>query len=177
MHSNPSPFPNLTTERLILRKLEVTDSYALLRLRSDKSVNRYLDREAAKNKADADTFIEKIQQLTPDKGFYWAISLKNRPELVGTICFWNINIEKRMAEIGYELLPDYQGKGIMLEAIAEVLHYGFDTIQLKIVAALTHPDNQSSAKLLEKTGFVRDMNYQYISEEDADGQAVYIHTA
>lgn len=112
MHIDPAAFPLLTTERLVLRRLDTTDSDALLRLRSDERVNKYLNREPAKTKADADAFIEKIHQLTPDKGFYWAISLNNDPELVGTICYWNMNMEKNNAETGFELLPDYHGRGV-----------------------------------------------------------------
>lgn len=177
MHIDPAAFPLLTTERLVLRRLDTTDSDALLRLRSDERVNKYLNREPAKTKADADAFIEKIHQLTPDKGFYWAISLNNDPELVGTICYWNMNMEKNNAETGFELLPDYHGRGLMQEALSAVLRYAFDELKLKTVTALVHPANESSIKLLKRAGFMPDTAHQYVTEEEAEGPVIYVRKA
>jgi ribosomal-protein-alanine N-acetyltransferase len=36
--------------------------------------------------------------------------------------------DKTMAEVGYELLPDYHRKGIMSEALSVVLEYGLNTL-------------------------------------------------
>lgn len=175
MHINPTPFPVLTTNRLILRALNPGDGDALFRLRSDERVNRYLNRESAITKADADAFIQKINQLIQDnRSFYWALNLKDNPELIGTICYWNLDTEKDMAEIGYELLPDYQGKGLMQEAITAVIHYGFNEIRLKAITALPHPANENSVKLLKRNDFWLDAKHEYVTEEEADGLAVYV---
>lgn len=57
------------------------------------------------------------------------------------------------AEIGYELLPDFQGKGIMQEAISKVIDFGILHIGLNSIEAYTHSKNQSSTRLLEKFNF------------------------
>lgn len=170
-------FPVLTTNRLILRELSVSDGPALLRLRSDEQVNRYLDRPPTTTIEAAEAFADKIAQMVKNHhGLYWAICLKDEPELIGTICYFGLDAEKNMAETGYELMPQYQGQGLMNEALLKVLAYGFDTMGLKVIAALPHPNNESSVKLLKRNGFVLDDKNEFVLREDAGEQAVYILT-
>ena len=56
-------------------------------------------------------------------------------------------------EIGYELLPEFQGKGIMQEATSKVIDFGIQRIGLNLIKAYTHYENQSSTRLLEKFKF------------------------
>jgi ribosomal-protein-alanine N-acetyltransferase len=164
--------PILTTERLILRSLTLEDAPEILRIRSDDKVNKYLDRPKATSIEDALVFIRKI--LAANESFYWAISLKDNNTLIGAVCLWNINIEKKSGEIGYELHPDYQGKGIMQEAITAVIKYGFETAGFDVIAALSSADNEKSIQLLERNNFVKDTNFEYISKEELDNQVGYI---
>jgi len=62
---------------------------------------------------------------------------------------------KDEAEVGYELLPPYHGKGIMQEALLKVIEYGFDILKLKRIVADPKEINLKSVKLLEKCGFVK----------------------
>ncbi|QKJ30798.1 GNAT family N-acetyltransferase [Mucilaginibacter mali] len=170
-----NPFPVLATDRLVLRKLDLSDNEALLKLRSDESVNRYLDRPPTNSIADAEAFIHKIAAIIQNQhGIYWAITLKDEDALIGTICFWNFNHEKRMADIGYELMPQYQGQGFMQEALAKVLAYAFDTMQLKVITGLIHPENERSIQALKRNGFILDKTNEIVSKEDAGVEAVYV---
>ena len=56
-------------------------------------------------------------------------------------------------EIGYELLTNFQGQGIMKEAAERVIDYAFNTIKVQKIEAFLHRDNQSSINLLEKFSF------------------------
>jgi ribosomal-protein-alanine N-acetyltransferase len=87
----------------------------------------------------------------------WAITLKGKDQLIGTVLLWNIIKQERKAEIGYELNPLYQGKGVMQEALDIVIQYGLKSMELKIIEAYTHKYNQRSIKLLQRKGFTRDM--------------------
>lgn len=152
---NFTPFPNLITERLILRQVKIQDDNEVFALRSDKRVNQFLDRPKPKIVDDARKFIEKINdRIAKNEVIYWAITLKNDSKLIGTICYWNISKENSRAEIGYELHPDFQGKGIMQEVIIKVIDYGFETMKLKSIDADLHPNNAKSINLLEKNSFV-----------------------
>ncbi|SMO52694.1 GNAT family N-acetyltransferase [Solitalea koreensis] len=152
-----NPFPGLSTERLALRQLSLADEKEILKLRSDERVNEFLDRAKAETIEDARSFINKIITGT-NECFYWAITFKNTPQLIGTICFWNLSEDRFQAEVGYELLPEFQGKGIMTEVLLAVIQFGFETMKLKTIVADLRADNLNSRRLLEKTGFKIDAN-------------------
>ena len=156
---NFSPFPNLNTERLHLRQLKKEDANEIFILRSDESVNEFINRQKAKTIEDALQHIDKINTgINNNENIQWAITLKDNPVLIGTISLWNIVKENDCAEIGYELLPQFQGKGIMQEALSRVLAYGFENLKFKIIEAWLNADNLRSIKLLEKNNFRRDFD-------------------
>jgi [ribosomal protein S5]-alanine N-acetyltransferase len=149
-HRNLKTFPILTTERLILRQLSESDVQEIFLLRSDTLINKYLDRQPSKTLEDAFEFIEKIKNNSLS---YWAIAQKENEKLVGTICLFDISEEQKKCEIGYELLSEYQGKGIMREAAKKVIEYSIQTLGFKTIDAYTHKDNQSSTNLLKELKF------------------------
>ena len=163
---NFNPFPQLTTERLVLTQMSIDDANEMFFLRSDESVMKYIDRPRAKSVEEAVQFIQMINTgLANNEYINWAITLKNDPRLIGNVCFWRIQKEHYRAEIGYTLHPDWHGKGIMQEAIIAVLDYGFKIMGLHSVEANVNPENIASIKSLERTGFVREAyfkeNYYY----------------
>lgn len=158
---NFDPFPELVTERLLLRKITDDDDKALLEMRSDERVMRFLDRPMAKSIDDVRDLIKRMTDgLEKNEGINWAISLQSSPRLIGTIGFWRTEKENYRGEIGYMLHPDFQKKGIMQEAMVKVLDYGFNTLKLHSVEATVNPLNMSSIKILEKNGFVREAYFK-----------------
>ena len=150
-------FQSLNSKRLILRKPGLDDAKAIFNLRSNEQVNQYLDRQAATSIGDAIIFIETILAvINKNEGCYWAICLKENPEPVGTICCFDFSSDQTTAEVGYELHPFHQHKGIMQEALTTVLHYGFQVLQLKSITAFPSADNLPSIRLLERNGFKRE---------------------
>src|SRR5664279_3536662 len=148
------PFPILITERLTLRQLVINDEQEIFTLRSDSEINKYLDRQISNTIEDARNFINKVNEnINKNVSLYWAITLSARNKLVGTICLYGFADENDNCEIGYELLTNFQGQGIMKEAAEKVIGYAFNTIKVKKIEAFFHRDNQSSIKLLEKLSF------------------------
>jgi len=146
-----APFPILTTERLTLRQLVSNDEQEIFTLRSDSEINKYLDRQKSNTIDDAKNFINKVNEnISKGDSLYWAITLSDKNILVGTICLFGFSDENNKCEIGYELLTNFQGQGIMKEAAEKVIDYAFNTIKVKKIEAFLHRDNQSSIKLLEK---------------------------
>jgi ribosomal-protein-alanine N-acetyltransferase len=150
-HRNLKTFPVLTTERLTLRQLSDSDVQEIFLLRSDTSINKYLDRQASKTLEDALEFVQKIKNNSLS---YWAIAQKGSDKLVGTICLFDVSEELKKCEIGYELLAEYQGKGMMREAAEKVIEYSTQTLGLKTIDAYTHKDNQGSTNLLKELKFM-----------------------
>ncbi|MEJ7681838.1 MAG: GNAT family N-acetyltransferase [Segetibacter sp.] len=147
-------FPTLTTERLKLRQLLESDVEEIFSLRSDTKINKYLDRQPSITLDDSLNFIRKTNENIKNSPLkYWAIELKDSKNLIGTICLFDFSDELKKCEIGYELLSNFQGKGIMNEATRAIIEYAFKTLGLKIIDACTHKDNHNSTKLLQKFNF------------------------
>ena len=148
------PFPVLFASRLLLRQLEETDDKAIFSLRSDDRVNRFLDRKKPTAIEEASTFIHQINaSIAENNSLYWAITLKEKHTLIGTICLWNYSPDRKTAELGYELSPEQQGKGLMQEALQAVTRYAFEKAGFTTLEAYTHKDNLASTRLLLKQGF------------------------
>ncbi|WP_131537991.1 GNAT family N-acetyltransferase [Pedobacter nototheniae] len=150
-------FPILTTERLILRQLTDSDIQEIFLLRSDPLINKYLNRQPSNTLEDALKFIDRIKN---NNFSYWAITQKEIKGLIGTICLFDFSEENKKCEIGYELLTEFQGKGIMSEAAKKIIEYSIETIGIKTIDAYTHKDNQSSNNLLTK------LKFEHISSDD-----------
>src|SRR3954468_1747514 len=97
-----TPFPILTTERLTLRQLVISDEQEIFTLCSDSEINKYLDREVSNTIEDARNFINKvIENINKNDSLYWAITLGDRNIFVGTICLFSFSGENSTCEIGY----------------------------------------------------------------------------
>ncbi|MEH0153536.1 GNAT family N-acetyltransferase [Limibacter armeniacum] len=154
-----SPFPELVTERLLLRQLQSSDREVVFYLRSDPTVNQFVQRPTPKSLADADAFIERISnEVSKDRSIYWCISLKGTTEMIGSICLWNFSEDKKTAEVGYDLHPKYQKHGYMSEALKSILEYGFNILKLDCIEACTDYRNESSKQLLVKHHFSLNSN-------------------
>jgi ribosomal-protein-alanine N-acetyltransferase len=149
-----TPFPILTTERLTLRQPQMNDEQEIFTLRSDSEINKYLDRPLSNTIDDARNFINQVvENINKNDSVYWAITLSDTNILVGTICLFGFSDENEKCKIGYELLPNFQGQGIMKEALEKVIDYAFNTIKVQQIQAFLHRDNKRSIKLLEKCSF------------------------
>ncbi|GAA4163069.1 GNAT family protein [Chryseobacterium ginsenosidimutans] len=144
----------LETERLVLKEINEANVEDILKIRSNEVINQFVQRNSPKNNYDALQFILTIKENTRnDKTFYWGISLKDKTNLIGTICLWNFSEDRKVAEVGYELLPDYHRKGIMSEALTAVVNFAFNELHLQEIVAMTNKFNENSKGLLLKHDF------------------------
>lgn len=154
---NFSPFPELETERLLLRRVNTNDIKEIFALRSNPETMKYIPRPLVKTNEDALEHIAMIDiKIEANEGINWAITLKDNPKLIGVIGHYRIKPEHYRAEIGYMLLPEYHGKGIVSEAVKEAVNYGFQVMKLHSIEAIIDPNNDASAKVLEKNGFIKE---------------------
>ncbi|HMC99695.1 MAG TPA: GNAT family N-acetyltransferase [Ferruginibacter sp.] len=157
-----TPFPEISTQRLLLRKIEMTDAAAIMAMRSDEIVMQYIDRELITSIEAAEAWIQKVvDSLNNNSGINWAITLKEDPtKQIGTIGFWRLIKEHFRAEIGYMLNRNYWRMGIMKEAIPAVNEFGFKKMGLHSIEAHINPANKASAAILEATGFKREAYFK-----------------
>ncbi|MEP7170809.1 MAG: GNAT family N-acetyltransferase [Bacteroidota bacterium] len=154
-------FPVLETERLFFRQINANDVQDVFELRTNERVIKYSDRPKMKNIQEAVEMIKKIStSYGNNEGIAWAMEMKETKKTAGHITYWRIIKEHHRAEIGYALLPDYWGKGIMTEAINKIIEFGFSEMKLHSIEANVNPANLPSIKLLERTGFKREAYFK-----------------
>jgi ribosomal-protein-alanine N-acetyltransferase len=158
LQPNFSNFPEIQTNRLLLRRITHKDALQIFRLRSDERVMQFIDKERAASIEDAEVFINRIiQLLNINDGITWAIALNNKPEtLIGTIGCWRLIKEHYRAEIGYMLQPEFWQQGIMKEALNAVINYSFNELKLHSIEAQINPENTASAAILTSAGFIKE---------------------
>lgn len=129
-------------------------------LRMDPIVSQYLQRDVPTSRKEVVDFIIKIRSgLREHKWIYWAIRSKDhfrankQPSLIGTICLWQINVDKKSCDIGFELALKYQGKGIMSKAVKIVCEYGLTEMNLYSIVGYARVNNAPSIKLMKRSGF------------------------
>jgi len=154
--------PTLTTLRLDLRRLRLTDADFILELCNSPGWKHYIGDRGITTLAAAETYLQT--RIIPDYGklgfgFYLMIDrvLNQRVGLCGLV--------RRAAlddvDLGYALLPAFQKQGYAVEAAEAVLQFGSHVHGLSRIIAITTPDNQRSISLLEKLGmnFEREISY------------------
>lgn len=155
----PRAFPALTTERLLLREFSLDDVPAVFEILSREDVNAWMETEPMKSIEEAEVRIKGRMGLFYDKmGFRWAITQGEAPEkVIGSCGFFSVRRGTQTMETGYELHPDFWGRGIMSEALQTMIGFAFspqDLLPVHRMEALVVPDNLASIRVLEKLGFI-----------------------
>ncbi|MEX1020162.1 MAG: GNAT family protein [Litorilinea sp.] len=145
-------FPEIETERLILREIMPEDGPALFAVFGDPAVTRYYDLETC-------TAMQQVQELIDffddsfelERAIRWGIERQHDGALLGTCGFsW---LRRYRGEISYELAPAYWRQGYMSEALEAILEFGFTDLELNRIEALVMVENQASAGVLSDLGF------------------------
>jgi [ribosomal protein S5]-alanine N-acetyltransferase len=145
-------FPVLETNRLLLRAATLADVEAVFAVLSDEEVCRYTNVTTHQSLEQSLQVIEgRAERFANDQQTRWGIALKETDLLVGSCGFnWP---QPEVAEVGCELARAYWRHGIMSEALAAILTYGFDTLRLQRIEAQVMLDNTASKRLLTGLGF------------------------
>lgn len=98
----------------------------------------------------------------------YMLTLPDAPQqVVGTISLSNIvRGVFQAANLGYGIDHALQGQGLMHEAVTELIRFAFADMRLHRLQANYQPENQRSAALLQRLGFVEEglaRNYLYIN--------------
>ncbi len=148
--------PTLSTPRLILRPASTADVPFILELFGRPETNRYSEYEDITTIEQARGMYDKFLAPGAATQFRLVAELRDTGEPVGTIGLYLYSEADRRAELGYDLFREHWGKGLMTEAVTEVLRYAFEELKLNRVEATTDAENAASARVLEKAGFTRE---------------------
>ena len=77
-------------------------------------------------------------------------------------------------EIGYSLSPDFWGRGIMSEAVAELIRYGFEERGLDAIWCSHYEENLRSKRVMEKSGFTY-LFSQILSDEYCENRSTLLY--
>ncbi|WP_399096122.1 GNAT family N-acetyltransferase [Streptomyces sp. BBFR2] len=152
-----SATPVLHTSRLRLRPFTNADADPLFALHSSSSVMRYWDSPPWSERARATRFIDRCREAADEgAGVRVAIDRARDGAFVGWCGLTERNPDYRSASLGYCLDETMWGHGYATESAHALLRWAFGTLDLNRVQAETDTRNLASARVLEKTGFVRE---------------------
>lgn len=159
----------IETERLILRRFELSDAQAMFdNWASDGEVTKYLTWPAYSDVSVAEQTLENwVSQYSEDDCYRWAIVLKeNGSQPIGSIdvCRWREDDWREggdVPEIGYCMGRRWWHQGVMSEALGAVIDFLFEQVGVQRIFARHDVNNPHSGGVMRKCG----MKFQEIQEK------------
>ncbi|EMR03083.1 GNAT family N-acetyltransferase [Cesiribacter andamanensis] len=146
----------LETERLLLRQMSLADAPFMLALLNTPGWLQHIGDRAVKTVAQAEQYLlNGILKSYQEQGFgFWLVELKESRQPVGIA---GLIRREGMPDVdlGYALLPQFEGRGYALESASATLTYARQVLGLGRILAITSQQNEGSIRLLEKIGFRR----------------------
>mgnify|MGYP001187658816 CR=1 FL=1 len=142
---------NLETERLTLRRLSTDDAEDFYEYAKDPEVGPPAGWKPHESLEETKNIIQNMFDVC----YTWAIRLKDSDKVIGVIALEpdKHRPEAESLEIGYSLSREYWGRGIMTEAAEAVIEYGFEEMDLELIAISTSKVNKRSQGVIKKCGF------------------------
>ncbi|MDP8227452.1 MAG: GNAT family protein [Candidatus Celaenobacter polaris] len=148
-----SNIPILCTKSLILKKMTLKDAEDLFEYASDPEVTKYITWAPHKSIDDSIDFLKSVlRRYENNEVSEWGIVYKENNKFIGTCGYVLWVPVHSLAEIAFALSGEYWGKGLMTEAVKEVIKYGFEKMNLNRIYARCFMENIGSQKVLEKVG-------------------------
>jgi RimJ/RimL family protein N-acetyltransferase len=148
------PLP-LETERLVIRSFTFDDAEAMFKVLGDAETMRFFLIWLAKSVENTRGFIGWVTGMEKKFGYsFWAVVEKVSGEVIGDCGLAPLEGKGPEVELGCDLRRDKWNRGYATEAGTRCLRYGFEELKLDRIVAVTHPENLSARRALEKMGFV-----------------------
>lgn len=148
-------FPLLATSRLSLRQIVDSDLPAIFQGLSNPSISYYYGvsySKLADTQAQLDYYQREFHEGT---ALWWGLALREQPDkLIGSCGLHGLVAEHYQSELGFWILPDYAGLGLMNEAVAAIVDYSFQQLKLHRLQALVDTSNHACLKLLRAQQFI-----------------------
>lgn len=145
----------LQTNRLHLRPISINDAHFMLKLINCPGFIRFIGDREIRSLDACVTYLEGM--LANSNINYWVIELNQTKIPVGVVT-WVQRDFLPAPDLGYALLPEFEGKGYALEASKAWLAYQKEgNIP---VLAICQADNSASIKLLKKLAFELESTFE-----------------
>ena len=150
-------FPEINTDRLLLRKIRYKDISSLIKYCNNKKISdQIINIPYPYGEADAIYRMNFVLQGFKNKERYiFAITFKDNDKLIGEI---GLHLDKtnESAQFGYWIAESFWGKGIATEATAAILKFGFESLNLNKIYATHYPDNKASGKVMLNNKMIKE---------------------
>lgn len=153
--------PTLTSERLILRPLELSDAAAVQQLAGDPDVAlKTSNIPYPYEDGMAEEWIGSLADLySAGKQAAFAIICRENADceekVIGAIGLM-IEPQQERAELGYWIGKPYWGRGYCSEAARVILEYGFRQLGLRRIQACHFSRNTASGRVMQKIGMIHE---------------------
>lgn len=157
----------LETERLRLEEGSLNDQVFIFNLLNSPNWIQFIGDRGIKSLTDAENYINNtLIKSYKEVGFgLYKVILKQDNSPIG-LCGLLQRDYLDHPDIGYAILPKYEGKGYTSEAAKAMLDYGKNRLGFKTILAITNSKNSASQHLLHKIGLNRKYNEKYTQESD-----------
>ena len=149
----PKKQPIFATRRLRLRAFRASDIEAMHALYADADNLRYWSTPPSANLAATRRAMRWHLVYRPRQYVIWAVEDSKSRKVIGMINYHHRNLREKRVDVGWLILPQYQGKGYMTEAGRALLRHLFDDLGVHKVEALIERANKPSAALARRLGF------------------------
>ncbi|KQC09197.1 MAG: hypothetical protein APR54_13075 [Candidatus Cloacimonas sp. SDB] len=149
--------PPLYTRSLIIKQFSLEDVNAIFKMSREISLRTWLPDQVYESIAETEKILHSLINQYDDPGnpkispVVLGIFLKNSDNLIGHI---GLSPQLDEVEIGYAIGEEYQGKGYASEAVAVFSDWCFQAFDLSVIYGITAAANESSCRVLEKSGFI-----------------------
>jgi RimJ/RimL family protein N-acetyltransferase len=146
-----APWP-MRTQRLVLRFVRTEDIEPLTAYRNDPAVAALQDWELPYPRERAEQLVaahEGLADLANGRGHQ--IGIEHEGRLVGDV-YVGLHEQGGIADLGYSLIPEAQGRGLAHEAVSAIVDDLVDRLAVHRLVAELSPENHRSARLLERLG-------------------------
>src|SRR5215472_8022673 len=147
------PVSEFVTDRLSLRRLAVEDAPSLHLAYGDADAMRFWDGPPSRDLAETEERIRRSLSVDPSWHVAWALLARHDKRFVGMINYHGRQDAHHRLALGWILVPRYERRGYMAEAVRALLAHCFETLQMHRVEAEIEPDNARSIRLAERLGF------------------------
>ena len=147
----------LETERLILRRFELTDAEAVFRnWANDPDVTKYLTWPTHTDVGGTLSVLnEWVNRYNDDTFYQWAIVLKsNGTEPIGSISIVKMDERIEMVHVGYCIGKKWWHQGITSEALCVLIRFFFEEVKVNRIEARFDPKNSNSGAVMKKCGMI-----------------------
>ncbi|MEU8969885.1 GNAT family N-acetyltransferase [Streptomyces monashensis] len=153
-----STFPNISisTERLVLRPLDVDDAPALAEMMNDEQVGAWTAVPQPYGEDQARHWITRYApaERIAGRGLDLAVTEFLTQRLVGVVQLARTNWQVRSTEMSYIIAPWARGEGYASEAALATAHWLFDDRKFERVELRTAADNTAAQQVAQKIGCI-----------------------